>query len=336
MLINLMSFVFIFVASVLGLLLYMKVARRNKIISSPNFRTLHLGDAITGGGFIFSLVFFSTIFFFWLIGFLTNEIFFVLGIGGFFATLLGFIDDLFNVGAIKKLFFHTILSAWSIYWLELGIFLDINWIPHSISIGLSILFLVWVINAYNFIDGIDGLAISGATFISGGLILIMIITNNSSDLTIIYFSLLACALAFIIFNWPPAKIFMGDSGSIFLGYIIGTLFLLTIKRGDVTVWTWLVIFGYFFADTTVTQLMRILLVKKWYKAHRSHAYQNLARITGSHLKITSAIIFYHFVWLLPLMIFSIKLPNLSMFAAALAVFPAMLFAVKYGPLESTS
>ena len=65
---------------------------------------------------------------------------------------------------------------------------------------------------------------------------------------------MACALAFMIFNWPPARIFMGDSGSIFLGYIIGTLFLLTIKRGDITVWTWLVIFGYFFADTTQIRL----------------------------------------------------------------------------------
>ena len=157
---------------------------------------------------------------------------------------MGFLDDLYNLSAIKKLFFHTVLSAWSIYWLELGIFSNTDWIPHSGSIGLSLLFLVWVINAYNFIDGIDGLAISVATFISGGLILVMIITNNSSELTILYFSLLGCALAFMIFNWPPARIFMGDSGSIFLGYIIGTPFLLTIKRGDVTVWKWLVLFGY--------------------------------------------------------------------------------------------
>ena len=336
MLINSMIFVFTFVASVIGLNLYIKVALRNKIISSPNFRTLHASDAITGGGAIFSLVFFFAIFYFWITGFLIEKIFFVLGIGGFFATLLGFLDDLFDISAIKKLFFHTILSAWSIYWLELGIFSNTDWIPHSVSIGLSLLFLVWVINAYNFIDGIDGLAISAATFISGGLILIMIITNNSSELTIIYFSLLGCALAFTIFNWPPARIFMGDSGSIFLGYIIGTLFLLTIERGDVTIWTWLVLFGYFFADTTITQLMRLLLVKKWYKAHRSHAYQNLARITGSHFKVTSVIIIYHFVWLLPLMIFSIKLPEFSILAAALAVFPAMLFSIKYGPLKSTS
>ena len=195
MLINSIIFIFTFVASVIGLNLYIKIALRNKIISSPNFRTLHLTDAITGGGIVFSLVFFSTIFYFWWTGFLTDNIFFVFGIGGLFATVLGFLDDLFNVSAIKKLFFHITLSGWSLYWLEFGFFIDIYWIPHSVSLGFSLLFLVWIINAYNFIDGIDGLAISGATFISGGLILIMIITNNSSDLTIIYFSLLACALA---------------------------------------------------------------------------------------------------------------------------------------------
>ena len=93
MLINSMIFVFTFVASVIGLNLYIKVALRNKIISSPNFRTLHASDAITGGGAIFSLVFFFAIFYFWITGFLIEKIFFVLGIGGFFATLLGFLDD---------------------------------------------------------------------------------------------------------------------------------------------------------------------------------------------------------------------------------------------------
>ena len=139
-----------------------------------------------------------------------------------------------------------------------------------------------------------------------------------------------------MFNWPPARIFMGDSGSIFLGYIIGTLILLTIERSEVSIWTWFVMFGYFFADTTITQMMRLILVKKWYQAHRSHAYQNLARITESHLKVTFGIVLYHLVWLLPLTIWSLKQPNLSIFAAVLAVFPAMLFAIKYGPLESSS
>ena len=77
--------------------------------------------------------------------------------------------------------------------------------------------------------------------------------------------------------------------------------------------------------------MRLFLVKNWYEAHRSHAYQNLARISESHFKVIFGIIVYHFVWLLPLMIFSIKMPSLIMLAAAFAIFPAMLFAIRYGP-----
>ena len=96
----------------------------------------------------------------------------------------------------------------------------------------------------------------------------------------------------MLFNWPPASIFMGDSGSIFLGYLFG-LYSITIIKDEISLWTWLVIFGYFFADTTVTQIARIILVKNFLKPHRSHAYQNLARITGSHLKVTGWVTFYH-------------------------------------------
>ena len=92
----------------------------------------------------------------------------------------------------------------------------------------------------------------------------------------------------------------------------------------------------FIIAAMLSGIMRLVLVKKWYKPHRSHAYQNLARITGSHLKVASGIAIYHFVWLLPLVILTVKQPDLSIFATALAVFPAMVFAVKFGPLASSS
>ncbi|MDB0021049.1 glycosyltransferase family 4 protein [Candidatus Pseudothioglobus singularis] len=336
MLVNLLSFLLIFILCVVGCLIYVKVALKNRIISSPNFRSLHLNNALTGGGVVFSLVFVSTVSYLWLTNDLSDDIFLVLGVGGFFASLVGFCDDLINIGAFKKLVLHSLLSVWTIYWLDINLFSNIDWFLQSFSIALSVLFLVWVINAYNFIDGIDGLAISGVIFISGGLILIMMLSNNYSELTILYFSLLACSIGFIIFNWPPARIFMGDSGSIFLGYIIGALILLTIKRGEVTAWAWIVIFGYFISDTTVTQIMRLILVKKWYEAHRSHAYQNLARLSGSHLKVTTGIALYHIIWLLPLLLWTIKQPDSSIFAAILAVLPAALISVKYGPLTSSS
>jgi Fuc2NAc and GlcNAc transferase len=129
---------------------------------------------------------------------------------------------------------------------------------------------------------------------------------------------------------------MRDAGSVFLGYIFGSLILLTVMVGDVTVWTWLVGFGYFFADTTVTQIMRVILVKKWYLAHRSHAYQNLARITGSHLKVTGGVVLYNLIWILPLTFWSALSPEMVHYAVVLAVTPGMVVAYQYGPRLSSS
>ena len=198
------------------------------------------------------------------------------------------------------------------------------------------LFFVWMINAYNFMDGIDGMAISGAVFISGAITLVLLLTNGSSELTILFMLLLSSSSAFLFFNWPPATIFMGDSGSVFLGYIFGSLILVTIMNDDISIWTWLIVFGYFFADTAVTQIMRVILVKKWYLAHRSHAYQNLARITESHLKVTGSVALYNIFWILPLTLWSALQPEMSLIAVVLAVTPGLVVAYKYGPVLSST
>jgi len=147
---------------------------------------------------------------------------------------------------------------------------------------------------------------------------------------------LASSSAFMLFNWPPASIFMGDAGSVFLGYLFGSLILVTVMMGDLSIWTWLVVFGYFFADTTVTQIMRVILVKKWYLAHRSHAYQNLARISGSHLKVTGGVVLYNLIWILPLTLWSALSPEMAFYAVALAVLPGVVVAYRYGPRLSSS
>ena len=95
-------------------------------------------------------------------------------------------------------------------------------------------------------------------------------------------------------------------------------------------------FGYFFADTTATQIIRIVLVKKWYLAHRSHAYQNLARITGSHLKVTRGITLYNLIWVLPLTLWSAIQPEMGVVTVILAIMPALVVAYKYGPVLSSS
>ncbi len=333
---SLIFFIFVFALNIICVFLYKKLAFRFGILAYPNFRTLHELSIPRGGGIVFSFSFIVGVFVLWYLNLLSEKLFFILGLGGTIAVLFGFIDDIYNIRAIRKLLIQICLSAWILFWLEDEIFLNELGLLEFIMLPTLMFFIVWIINAYNFMDGIDGMAATGAFYFSGALTLIMIMTNNFSELTFLFFLLMASVGAFILFNWPPANIFMGDAGSIFLGYVFGAFIIITVFRGELSIWTWLVMFGYFFADTTVTQITRIILVKQYYKAHRSHAYQNLARITGSHFKITFCVTVFHVLWLLPLTLWTVKQPEMEILAVFLAITPGLIVAYKYGPILSSS
>jgi len=180
------------------------------------------------------------------------------------------------------------------------------------------------------------MAASGAVLISVTSILALLLAHADATLMLVFGLLAMCNLAFLLFNRPPASIFMGDSGSLFLGYCFGVLISQTVSLGQVSLWTWLVVFGYFAGDTTTTTLLRIWSVKRWYSAHRSHAYQNLARIWESHAKVVSGVTLYHLLWLLPLAIWSTLEPSTSPLAAALAFAPVIVWTLRYGPRLSST
>ena len=325
-----------FIASLVGVYFYTKIAFKKGIISNPNYRTLHEKPMPRGGGVVFASSFIIGLFLFWYFGSISTSLFLILGIGGLAAAFSGFLDDIKNLRASRKLILQLLLSSWVVYLLGGGPLLFITYINSFVLILLTIIFLTWIINAYNFMDGIDGMATSGAIFVFGTMLLVLFLTSSNVSLIIVFILLLSSVGAFMFFNWPPATIFMGDSGSIFLGYTFGSLILITIESGDISVWSWLIVFSYFFADTTVTQVMRLILVKKWYLAHRSHAYQNLARITQSHLKIVKGLMLYNVLWVLPLTLWSALQPQTSLLAAVIAIFPRLIIAYKYGPLLSSS
>lgn len=330
------SLIMLFFVSFLGTYLYRKVAISRNILANLNFRTLHINPVPAGGGIVFSMVFVVGLFYHWLLNQSSNNLLLVLAVGGGAAALFGFLDDLKDIRAMKKFAVQFLLSGWTLFWLDGGPLLFIDWIPSLVSIPVTMLFLVWMMNGYNFMDGIDGMAISGAVFVSGTMIWVLLWTHPESEFIMVMALLLASSSAFLLFNWPPASIFMGDAGSAFLGYLFGPLILVTVMVGDVTIWTWLVVFGYFFADIVVTQIMRVILVKKWYLAHRSHAYQNLARITGSHIKVTGGVVLYNLIWVLPLTLWSALSPEIALYAVVLAVLPGTVIAYRYGPRLSSS
>ena len=326
----------LFLISIIGLLIYKKIAINYNLLATINHRTLHSSSIPKGGGVVFSILTVLPVLFAWWKWQLSAEFFWVLGVGGFIAALVGFIDDVKNIRARIKLVVQLFLSSWVVFWLHENLLLRYDLLPNYVLILLLLFFMVWIINAYNFLDGIDGLAASGAIFVSSTIAIVLFLNNGTVEIMSVFILLATAVSGFMLFNWPPASIFMGDSGSIFLGYTFGALMLFTVKSGDLSIWNWLVVFGYFFADTTVTQITRVLLVKKWWHAHRSHAYQNLARITGSHLKVTSGVTIYHLFWILPLTLWSALVPEFALVAVFLAVSPAMVVAHMYGPRFSSS
>jgi Fuc2NAc and GlcNAc transferase len=319
----------------IGVGLYKKIAIRFDIVANPNYRTLHEFPVPRGGGVVFSLFFISFIVILWSIDKLSDQVLFILGVGGFIATLFGFIDDVKNIRAKVKLIIQLLISIWAVYFLYENGVSSLDWSLVFI-IPVCLFFMIWMMNAYNFMDGIDGMAASGAIFSSLTIALVLFLTGGPIELMLIFAMIVAAVSGFIVFNWPPASVFMGDAGSVFLGYIFGVLLLFTVFSADLSIWIWLTVFGYFFADTTVTQIMRVVLVKKWYLAHRSHAYQNLARVTSSHLKVVGGVNLYNFIWILPLTIWSSLQPEMEMVAAIFAIIPALIVSYKYGPVFSSS
>lgn len=315
---------------------FQSFAIKRGIVANPNFRSLHQRPMPRGGGVIFAFVFLFAMSGLWLFTTIDASLMLAVVVGGAVAATVGFVDDVTELGTREKLVFQCGLAALPLFCFGGNPLLDLPWTPAFFDLMLSWFALVWLMNSFNFMDGIDGMAASGATFICSAAIVSLFLAGGDRSLILVFGLLAVCSFGFLFFNWPPASIFMGDSGSLFLGYCFGALIVKTVTDGQISLWTWLIIFGYFAVDTTITTVLRIFLVKRWYGAHRSHAYQNLARIWGSHLKVVLGVCFYHVLWLLPLTVWSVVVPSMAPLATLFALVPVVFWTFRYGPRLSSS
>jgi Fuc2NAc and GlcNAc transferase len=165
---------------------------------------------------------------------------------------------------------------------------------------------VWLINLYNFMDGIDGLA--GGEAVSVALTaLILLAGKGRSDLAAGAGLAGASALGFLFWNWPPAKIFMGDVGSGFLGVILAGLALASAFEPGPWPVVWLILLALFGVDATVTLARRLARKARVYQAHREHAYQHAARRWG-HRRVSMAALAVNLGYLFPLAWISLHYP----------------------------
>jgi UDP-N-acetylmuramyl pentapeptide phosphotransferase/UDP-N-acetylglucosamine-1-phosphate transferase len=150
-----------------------------------------------------------------------------------------------------------------------------------LALALSLLFIVWMVNLYNFMDGMDGLA-GGMAVIGFGTFAVLGWSSGDDVFTTLNLIVAAAAGGFLIFNFPPARIFMGDIGSSVLGFLAAAFALWADKEQIFPLWVAVLVFSPFISDATVTLIKRILRAEKFWEAHKTHYYQRLVQAGWGH------------------------------------------------------
>ncbi len=302
-----------------------RYALTKSLLDIPNARSSHEVPTPRGGGLAIVIPFLLSLAVLYWRNVITQQLLFAFVGGGLAVALVGLADDFRHIRAPFRILVHLAACGTGLYFLGGFPPVVIGSIVVDLKMAgdlLSIIFLVWLLNLFNFMDGIDGIAASEAIFIAGGAALIIIITGRGVNFPLLLF-IVSCA-GFLVWNWPPAKIFMGDVGSGFLGISLGFFIIMTMSTGELSLCTWLILFGFFFIDATVTLLTRISRRQRWYEAHRSHAYQILTRRFGSHRIVTLLILLLNVIWLLPpLAYLSSRYPERSLLVMIIAFVPIL-------------
>lgn len=266
-----------------------------------------------------------------------DALFALLGAGGLVA-LVGFLDDHGHIAARWRLLVHFAAAAWALAWLggapPLALFgwtLAAGWT----STLLIAVYLVWLLNLYNFMDGIDGIASVEAVCVClGGALLYWLVGHP--QLSAMPLALAAAVGGFLVWNFPPARIFMGDVGSGFLGIVLGIFSLLSASVAPQLLWSWVILLGVFIVDATTTLLRRLVRGEKIHEAHRSHAYQYAAIERGGHLPVTLAVGTINLLWLLPIAVL-VGLQHLDgLLGVLIAYVPLVALAIRFNAGNAVS
>ncbi len=267
-------------------LFFSKPSSKLYILDKPNERSLHEVAKPRSGG----LAIFISILTAWMGVLLTQDVekyvyYFLIGL--ILLLVISYIDDKYSIAQIWRLLIHVIVaSILVIGGISLASSIQLaegSEIAYLLINVITILLVVWCINLYNFMDGMDGLA-SGMGLI-GFSCLAWFGWRADNDLFLLFASLVAAAnLGFLLHNFPPAKIFMGDVGSIGMGYLVAFFSLWGLHENIFKWWVPLLIFSPFFVDATVTIMKRLFAGEKVWQAHKSHNYQKLVRMGWGHRK----------------------------------------------------
>ncbi|RLP54811.1 MAG: glycosyl transferase family 4 [Ketobacter sp.] len=315
-----------------------------RLVQLPNGRSSHKDITPHGGGLGFVLV--ATLFSF----FGGLESYSVLFCLASILAALGLWDDIRHVPAWLRFIIQATVMVLFLSWLGYlpalhfhGLELD-GW-PLMIAVGIVGL---WWVNLFNFMDGIDGIACVQA--VSTLLLALILMTTSGrawleAPLLQVMLVVVAAVAGFLVVNWPPARIFMGDTGSTWLAFIILALALFSVKQDWLAYSVWMILTSLFVLDASITLFTRLLRGHKFYEAHRCHAYQKLARRfqqrftlrmgerearARAHLKVSLLVVVVNVMWLFPLAWLSMNTVEWGIWFVFLAWLPLCIVIIRVG------
>ena len=301
--------------------MYRRYALKHDILDIPNQRSAHADPIPRGAGAVFVLLFV-------LASLFLAPAKMTIEICALILAVLGFWDDKHSISPLLRLISHFMLAIAALNAIG-GMpnlqFFSWTWHANFFSQCLGVIFIVWMINSYNFMDGINGLAAGQAVSV---LLAMMAIYLLSGGYSVQLFVVLAAVVGgFLIWNFPLAKVFMGDVGSCFLGFMFG---IWTLEAGHLKpelLWSWLIMLGVFLIDSSLTLMIRLFRGQPIHQAHASHAYQYAARRYKAHWRVTLPIILLNVLWLFPWALL-VSLGKLSGYLGLMiAYFPLLILAI---------
>jgi Fuc2NAc and GlcNAc transferase len=267
-------------------------AIRDSLLDVPNERSSHSVPTPRGGGVAIAVVTLCGAALSAALGLVPIRLAIAIIGGGALVACVGFIDDRRGLSPLIRALAQTAAATWTVGWLGGLPALDVG--VGTVRLGwwgggLAVAGIVWVTNLYNFMDGIDGLAGGEATLV-GGAAGVLFLATGRTDLALMAWLVAAGSAGFLLWNWPPAKLFMGDVGSGLLGFLFATLAVASENTGSLPLLTWVILTAAFLVDATITLVRRALRGERWYAAHRSHAYQRAVQYGRSHQRVTSSVL----------------------------------------------
>ena len=281
---------------------FLRFAIRNGLLDVPNARSSHSVPTPRGGGVAIAVTVSLAAIVLASLDIPGSRGTLGIVAAGAAIALIGFLDDRGHVTRRGRLAVHilaavtTLTTIGTLPTVAIGP-IQLTSLPLLVILGA--LYIVWSINFTNFMDGIDGIAASYVIAVCGGGLLCASFAADGPPLTL-PLMLGAATLGFLAFNWPPSRLFMGDVGSGYLGYIVAACSVLSAQRSGPLLWCWWILMGTFVVDATVTLVTRLLARQAVQDAHRTHAYQLLAPTEADHGRVTLAYLCVTMVWLLPL------------------------------------